>query len=44
MKSDAEDADEAELIMRYKMAETVYKAALSTGASIIQPTLMDFLR
>lgn len=44
MKSDAEDADQAELIMNYKMAEAVYKAALSTGAHIIQPTLMDFLR
>ncbi len=44
MKSDAEDADQAEIIMNYKMAEAVYKAALSTGAYIIQPTLMDFLR
>ena len=44
MKSDAEDADQAEVIMNYKMAESVYKAALSTGAYIIQPTLMDFLR
>lgn len=44
MKSDAEDADQAEIIMRYKMAEAVYKAALSTGAYIIQPTLVDFLR
>jgi flagellar hook-associated protein 3 FlgL len=44
MKSNAEDADEAELIMKYKMAETVYKAALSSGSYIIQPTLMDYLR
>ena len=44
MKSDAEDVDQAEVIMNYKMAEAVYKAALSTGAYIIQPTLMDFLR
>ena len=44
MKSDAEDADQAEVIMNYKMAEAVYRAALSTGAYIIQPTLMDFLR
>jgi flagellar hook-associated protein 3 FlgL len=44
MKSDAEDADQAEVIMNYKMAESVYKAALSTGSYIIQPTLMDFLR
>ncbi len=44
MKSNAEDADQAEVIMNYKMAESVYKAALSTGAYIIMPTLMDFLR
>ena len=44
MRSDAEDADQAEIIMNYKMAEAVYKAALSAGAYIIQPTLMDFLR
>jgi flagellar hook-associated protein 3 FlgL len=44
MLSDAEDADEAEVIMNFKMAEAVYNAALAAGASIIQPTLMDFLR
>ena len=44
MKSDAEDADMAEIIMYQKMAEAVYQAALSAGARIIQPTLMDFLR
>jgi len=44
MKSDAEDADFAEIILYQKMAEAVYQAALSAGARIIQPTLMDFLR
>ena len=44
MKSDAEDVDMAEVIMYQKMAEAVYQAALSAGARIIQPTLMDFLR
>jgi flagellin-like hook-associated protein FlgL len=44
MKSDAEDADEAELIMNFKMAETVYKAALATGNYVLQPTLMDFIK
>ena len=44
MRSDAEDADMAEVIMFLKMAETVYQASLSAGARIIQPTLMDFLR
>ena len=44
MKSDAEDVDMAEVILNQKMAEAVYQAALSAGARIIQPTLMDFLR
>jgi len=44
MRSDAEDAEMAEVIMFLKMAETVYQAALSAGARVIQPTLMDFLR
>ena len=44
MLSDAEDADLAEVIMKYKMAESVYNASLSAGAYIIQPTLMDFLK
>jgi len=44
MRSDAEDADMAEVIMYLKMAETVYQAALSAGARINQPTLMYFLR
>ena len=44
MRSDAEDVDMAEVIMYQKMAEAVYQAALSAGARIIQPTLMDFLR
>jgi len=44
MRSDAEDADLAEVIMFLKMSETVYQAALSAGARVIQPTLMDFLR
>jgi len=44
MQSNAEDADISEVIMNLRMAETVYQAALSAGARIIQPTLMDFLR
>jgi flagellar hook-associated protein 3 FlgL len=44
MRSDSEDADLAEVIMYLKMAEAVYQAALSAGARVIQPTLMDFLR
>jgi len=44
MQSNAEDADIGEVIMNLRMAETVYQAALSAGARVIQPTLMDFLR
>ena len=42
--SDTEDADLAEVIIRLKEQENVYNATLSTGARIIQPTLVDFLR
>jgi len=39
-----EDADIAEVIMMLKMQENVYRASLSGGARIIQPSLVDFLR
>ncbi len=39
-----EDVDIAEVIMELKMSETVYRAALATGARVIMPTLVDFLR
>jgi flagellar hook-associated protein 3 FlgL len=39
-----EDADMAEVIMNLQIQENVYRASLSTGARIIQPTLVDFLR
>ncbi|MBN2794391.1 MAG: flagellar hook-associated protein FlgL [Clostridia bacterium] len=42
--SDAEDADMSEVIMLLKNAENVYQASLSTGARVIQPSLVDFLR
>lgn len=44
MLSDAQDADMGGVIMFLKNAENVYKAALSTGAKVIQPSLIDFLR
>lgn len=44
IKSKVEDADEAEVIMQFKMAEAVYMSALKVGADIIQPTLVDFLK
>ncbi len=43
MLAKIEDADIAEVIMQLQLQENVYRAALSTGAQIIQPTLMDFL-
>lgn len=42
--SQNEDVDMAELIMNLKMQENVYRASLSVGARIIQPSLVDFLR
>lgn len=42
--SQNEDADYAETLLKYTNDESVYRAALSIGARIIQPTLMDFLR
>lgn len=44
MLSDVQDADMAGVIMYLKNAENVYKAALSTGSKVIQPSLIDFLR
>lgn len=38
-----EDADLAELAISLKTQQNVYNASLSVGASIIQPTLLDFL-
>jgi flagellar hook-associated protein 3 FlgL len=42
--SDNEDADIERVIMDLTNQESVHRAALSVGARIIQPTLMDFLR
>ena len=42
--SKTEDLDIAETIVHLKAQENVYRAALATGARIIQPTLIDFLR
>ncbi len=44
MLSDVQDADMAGVIMYLKNAENVYKAALSTGSKVIQPSLIDYLR
>ncbi len=42
--SKAQDTDMAAEIMTFKNSENIYRAALSTGAKVIQPTLLDFLR
>lgn len=42
--SDNEDADVDKVIMNLKTEESVQRAALSAGAQIMQPTLMDFLK
>ncbi len=44
LQKSVEGVDEEAAIMDYKMSELVYNAALSMGARIIQPTLVDFLR
>jgi flagellar hook-associated protein 3 FlgL len=43
VKSRIEDADLAEVVMNYKMAEAVYTASLNAGSGIIQHTLLDYL-
>jgi len=42
--SSAEDANMAEVVMYLKNSENVYKASLSTGGRVIQPSLIDFLK
>lgn len=42
--SDIQDVDIAKTIIDFKNSENVYKAALSIGAQIIQPSLVDFMR
>ncbi len=44
MISENEDIDIEEVIMNFKTQESVHRAALSVGSSIIQPTLVDFMR
>lgn len=44
MLSNVQDVDMAKEIMILKNAENIYRASLSTGSRVIQPTLMDFLR
>ncbi|HWQ89288.1 MAG TPA: flagellar hook-associated protein FlgL [Desulfitobacteriaceae bacterium] len=41
--SDIQDADIAKTMIDFTNSENVYKAALSVGAKIIQPSLVDFI-
>ena len=43
-RSKIEDIDVAEAITQFRMQENAYQAALSTGARMIFPSLVDFLR
>jgi flagellar hook-associated protein 3 FlgL len=42
--SSTEDADVAKTLVDFSQQQAVYQAALKSGAQIIQPSLMDFLR
>ena len=42
--SEKEDIDIAEKYMEFSMMSSVYKASLSVGAQILQPSLLDYLR
>ncbi|WP_258359765.1 flagellar hook-associated protein FlgL [Moorella sulfitireducens (nom. illeg.)] len=42
--SKLEDVDLAETVMNYKNRENVYRASLATGAMVLQPSLIDYLR
>lgn len=42
--SSIEDADMAKTIVDFQNQQNVYRAALSVGANIIQPSLVDFMR
>jgi len=44
MLSNAEDADMAKTLVDFSTQQAVYQSALKSGAQIIQPSLMDFLK
>lgn len=44
LQSKTENADMAEVFMNLKMSENVYQASLASGARLIQPSLLDYLR
>jgi flagellar hook-associated protein 3 FlgL len=44
LMSQNEDVDIAEAVMHLKSEEAVYQASLATGAKVIQPSLVDYIR
>lgn len=42
--SKVQDVDMAEAIMYFKNLENIYRASLSVGSKVIQPSLVDFIR
>jgi flagellar hook-associated protein 3 FlgL len=44
LMSQNEDVDMAEAVMHLKSEEAVYQASLATGAKVIQPSLVDYIR
>jgi len=44
LRSQLEDIDFAEAYMNFAVMENIYRASISSGARIIQPSLLDFLR
>lgn len=44
MMTKIENIDYAEAIIRFKSMENVYRASLSVGSKVVQPSLLDFIR
>ncbi len=44
LQSKVADTDLADAVTKFQMAQSIYSASLAVIASIIQPTLVDFLR
>lgn len=44
MLSMVQDIDFSETIVKFKSLESIYRASLSAGAKVIQPTLVDFIK
>jgi flagellar hook-associated protein 3 FlgL len=43
LQAELEDADYAEMVMKFQQAQTVYDAALKSAARVIQPSLANYL-